>query len=141
MNDSPTLVCIPPKQIDELWPHIEPLIDDAYARFGSQDERRKVEDDIRNGLALVWIAWSDDHHIEAALVTDLLQEDGAVVCRLRALSGRKLTRWLGLLAEVEKHARAEKCKCVRYFGRLGWKAMLGPEYKVTHVQAEKQLKN
>lgn len=139
MDEKPELVCVDPARIEELWPHIAPLIDDAYARFGSRDERRKVEEDIRAGLALVWLAWSPKRQIEAALVTDLIREDDVLICRLRALAGEQVTRWLSLVAQIEAYAKAEKCSRTRYIGRPGWKAML-KDYRVTHVQAEKLLK-
>lgn len=139
-EELPQLVCIAPERIEEFWPYVAPLIDKAYERFGTKDERRRVEEDIKSGMALVWIAWSATRDIEAALVTDLLLEDGDLVCRLRALSGRMVTRWLRLLKEIEAYAKTEKCKCVRYYGRPGWVAMMRPDYRVTHVQAEKPLR-
>lgn len=138
MDDKPTLVCVDPERIEEIWPHVVPLIDRAYERFGTQEERRKVESDIRGGLALMWLAWSAKRQIEAALVTDLIREDGTLICRLRAIAGEQVTRWLALVAQIEAYAKAEKCARTRYIGRPGWKAML-PDYRVTHVQAEKLL--
>lgn len=139
MNERPSLICVDPALIGEVWPHVEPLLSEAYTRFGSQDERRTIEADVLEGRSLLWVAWSDNRKIEAALVTDLVKEDGELICRLRALAGRSLRRWIKLLGLIEEYANKEGCATVRYFGRQGWRAMLGSDYRVTHVQAEKRL--
>lgn len=138
MAETPRLICVPPDRFGEFWPHLEPLIRKAHERFGSNDEREELEAALRQGKALAWIAWSPAQKIEAVLVTDLMKEDGVLICRLRALAGRKLQRWLRLLDEVEQFARREGCAAIRFIGRPGWSRMLR-DYHVTHVQAQKRL--
>jgi hypothetical protein len=137
--EEPALVCVDPARVAEVWPLVSALMDRAQERFGSNDERMAIEKDVREGLALLWMAWSDDRKIEAALVTDIIKEDDYKVCRLRALAGYNIQRWFKLLGRIEGFARDEKCRVIRYFGRKGWTIMLGADYRVTHVMAEKVL--
>ena len=139
-EEGPELVCVDPARVHEFWPHVGPLLDEAFNRFGSNDERKEVENGVRQGVMLLWLAWSSLRKIECALVTDLIKEDDYLVCRLRALAGCKVSRWIALLEKIEDYARAENCKFIRYVGRRGWVMMLGEDYRVTHVRAEKRLK-
>ena len=136
----PELICVDPSRAHEFWPHVAPLLDEALGRYGSNDERKEIESGVKSGVMLLWLAWSSQRKIEAALVTDLLKEDDYVVCRYRALGGRDVPRWLALKDKIEDYARAEDCKVIRYIGRRGWVMMLGEDYRVTHVRAEKRLK-
>lgn len=136
----PELVCVDPARVHEIWPYVTPLLDEAFERYGSNDERLEIEKGVKSGMMLLWLAWSSLRKIEAALITDLIKEDDYVVCRLRALAGRKVSRWIALLSKIEDYARDEDCKFVRYVGRRGWVMMLGEDYRVTHVRAEKRLK-
>lgn len=139
-GESPSLVCVDPARVHEVWPHVVTLLDEAFERFGSNDERMEIENGVKQGAMLLWIVWSSLRKIECALVTDLIKEDDYIVCRMRALAGRKISRWLALLEKIEDFARAEDCKFIRYTGRRGWVMMLGEDYRVTHVRAEKKLK-
>lgn len=140
MEAGPELVCVDPARANEVWPHVAPLLDEAFNRFGSNDERIELEASVKSGKALLWIVWSSLRKIECALVTDLIKEDDYTVCRMRALAGRKVSRWLALLEKIEDFARTEDCRFIRYTGRRGWVMMLGDDYRVTHVRAEKRLK-
>lgn len=133
----PELVCVDPQRVEEMWPHVSHLIDAACERFGTQDERKELEASVKSGKALLWIAWSDK--IEAALVTDLVKEDDYLVCRLRALSGDTITRWIALLKKIEQYADDEGCRLIRYVGRRGWAFVLN-DYRITHIHAEKRLR-
>src|SRR4051812_29797886 len=86
----PALVCVDPARVPEIWPHVAVLIDAAYARHGTREERRQVEHDVFARKALLWIAWADK--IEGVVITDIVLEDGALICQLRALAGKGLRR-------------------------------------------------
>ena len=137
----PSLVCVDPASVAALWPHVLPLFDAAFERFGTRAERNSIELDVLNGRSLLWIAWSEPRQIEAMLVTDLASKDGERVCRLRAFAAHRLARVLNLLEQVEVYARDEGCRAVCYVGRPGWQRALGSGYAVTHVHARKELKN
>ena len=124
------LVCVDPKNVHDIWPQASGLIKAAIERTGLSDFA-EVEAQVLKGDQLLWLALSD--HIEAAATTHLSRG----VCTLVACSGHHMDRWLPLLAEIEKYARAEGCK-MRIYGRLGWQRVL-KNYRVEHVILERQL--
>jgi hypothetical protein len=117
-----------------------PLLRAAIARTGLS-AFVDIERDILHGHALLWLAESSaegSHKIEAAASTSLQQTDAGRVCVITACAGRKMARWLPLIAGIEDYARRESCKCVRIVGRKGWLRALNG-YRATHVIMDKDL--
>jgi hypothetical protein len=125
------LLCVDPKNVQEIWPQARGLIRAAIEATGLSDFA-DVETAVLAGDQLLWLAISD--HIEAAATTHLSRG----VCTVVACSGHQRERWLPLKARIEKYAKAEGCKCIRLYGRKGWERAL-PDYRVEHVIMEKVL--
>jgi len=133
---SPQLVCVDPKRVENIWPHVASLLRRATARTGLS-AFAEIERDILNGNALIWIAWNG-RTIEAVASTSLQQTDGGKVCVIMACSGAKMANWLPLIRTIELYAKDEGCTCVRIFGRKGWARVLNG-YKQTHAIIDKHL--
>jgi hypothetical protein len=116
------LLCVPPEQVREVWPHVEPLLRSAIARTGL-NAFRDIEADILGGKSLVWLAWSGEK-IEAAASTALQQTDAGKVCVITACGGTDRRRWLPLLKQIEGYGIDEGCTATRIFGREGWLRVL-----------------
>lgn len=130
------LICVAPDRVHEFWPHVSDLIHRAIRRTNlshSQD----IDFDVLNGDGLLWIAWNG-RAVEAAATTSLIETDAEKVCVLTACGGEQMSRWLGLLGQIEDYARAEGCSRVRIFGRKGWVRML-ERYRISNVILEKEL--
>jgi hypothetical protein len=152
------LLCVPPDQVAQAWPHIRELIRAAIQR-GGLSSFRPVEANVLAGDALLWLAW-DGARIQAAAVTELHATEWRKVCvivacgassgRLRPSIAREdgrqpplrramdMRTWLPLLAGIETYARAAGCACVRIMGRKGWVRAL-PTYRTTRIVLEKEL--
>jgi len=130
------LICIPPGQAHEFWPHVAPLIKAAMEK-GRISDYVGVAHSVRNGTALLWIAWNGEK-IKAAAVTELGQANGEKFCTIVACGGQERSQWLPLIENLEKYGRAEGCKAMRIFGRRGWLKLL-PEYRPARVLLEKAL--
>ncbi len=130
-------VCVDPKRINEIWPHVRALIEAAIKRTGLS-AFCDVEDEILCGDGLLWLAWDGDT-IKAAASTSLQVTDAGLVCVLTACGGHDMHEWLPLLADIETYAKAEKCRCVRIFGRKGWAKVLN-DYAVKNVVLDKELR-
>ncbi len=63
------LICIDPAQAHEFWPHVASLIKAAMEK-GRLSSYADVEHAVRNGTALLWLAWNGEK-IKAAAVTEL----------------------------------------------------------------------
>jgi hypothetical protein len=129
------LVCVAPARINEVWPLASHLIKSACDRTALSDFS-VVEREVMAGDQLLWLAWSD--HIEAAATTKIVKSGQHKICILVACGGEGRDRWLSLFEQIEKYAKDENCRCVRIFGRRGWKRAL-TGYRVQHVVLEKVL--
>lgn len=125
------LICVDPKEVNQVWQYAGPLIRAAIERTGLS-EFADVEKQVLLGDQLLWIAVSD--HIEAAATTHLSNN----VCTLVACSGHQRERWLPLLARIEQYAIDEGARCVRLYGRRGWQRVL-KDYRTEYVIMEKVL--
>lgn len=131
-----SLVCVDPKRIHEVWPHAREMIRKAILRT-NLNHFSDVEYDVLSGEGLLWLAWNGER-IESAATTSLIETDADKVCVLTACGGEDMTRWLSLIAGIEKYAKDEGCACVRIYGRKGWSRVL-EGYDVEHVILEKAL--
>lgn len=125
------LICVDPDRIFDFWPHARPLIKTAIDETGLSDFN-EVEQQVIDGDQLLWLAYSGK--IEAAATTHIVNG----VCQLVACAGHHRERWLPLLAEIEKYAKAERCRCMRIIGRPGWERALDG-YRKEFVILEKAL--
>lgn len=125
------LICVPPKEVSQIWPYAGGMIRAAIERTDLGDFEH-IEKEVLAGDQLLWLAVSD--HIEAAATTHLSRN----VCTLTACSGHHRERWLPLLAMIEKYAKDEGCHTMRLGGRKGWERVLDG-YRVEHVILEKAL--
>jgi hypothetical protein len=125
------LICVPPNEVTQVWPYAGPMIRVAIEQTNLSDFA-DVEKDVMSGDQLLWLAISD--HIEAAATTHLSRN----VCTLTACSGHQRERWLPLMSKIEAYAKAEGCRTLRLYGRVGWQRVL-KDYRVEHIVMEKSL--
>lgn len=125
------LICVPPKEVDQVWQYAGPMIRAAIEQTNLSDFA-DIEKAVFAGEQLLWLAISDK--IEAAATTHLSRN----VCTLTACSGHQRERWMPLLGMVENYARNEGCHTMRLYGRRGWERVLSG-YRVEHVVMEKSL--
>jgi len=130
------LVCVSPKRVCEVWPHVSPLLKAACRRTGL-DAFSDIEADILVGRSLLWVAWNG-HAIEAAAATILINSEFGKVCIITVCGGSNMTHWLPLIRQIENYARCEGCRRVRIYGRKGWLRVLDG-YGQKHVIMDKEL--
>jgi hypothetical protein len=130
------LICIDPAQAHEFWPHVASLIKAAMEK-GRLSSYADVEHAVRNGKALLWLAWNGER-IKAAAVTELTYANGEKFCTIVACGGHERSQWLPLIAGLEAYGRTQGCAAMRIYGRRGWRKLL-PEYRTTRVLLEKEL--
>lgn len=130
------LLCVSPDLVRDFWPVAEPFLKSAMVRTGL-GLFNDVAADLFAGKSLLWIAW-DGAAVEAAAATQLQATENGLVCVIVACGGRRLGRWLPLLAEIEAYAAKEGCSAVRIFGRMGWQRVLSG-YRPSNVVLDKPL--
>src|SRR5438045_2890293 len=116
------LVCVDPKQVSEVWPHVSSFLRGACCRTGL-NVFSDIEADILAGRSLLWVAWNG-RAIESAAATILINSESGKVCIITVCGGRNMERWLPLIGQIEGYARREGCARVRIYGRKGWLRVL-----------------
>ena len=130
------LICVDPAQAREFWPHVASLIKAAMEK-GRLSSFTDVEHSVRDGRALLWLAWNGEK-IKAAAVTELSQANGETFCTIVACGGHDRSQWLPLIAGLEAYGRTQGCAAMGIYGRRGWRKLL-PQYRTTRVLLEKEL--
>jgi len=128
------LVAIPPADAHGVWPPVAALVKAAMEK-GRLSNYAEVEQAVRSGAALLWLAWEGES-IKAAAVTEVSAANGEKFCTIVACGGHDRGQWLHLLEGLESHAKAEGCAAMRVYGRRGWGKLL-KDYRVTRVLLEK----
>src|SRR5689334_20593328 len=90
LHGVPTLVCVDPARVHDVWPHVAALIAAAMRRSGL-GELADVARSVGDGAALLWLAW-DGERILAAAVTELHLIDGEKLCTILACGGTGFAR-------------------------------------------------
>lgn len=135
MSVSAELVCVPPDDVERVWPHVRERIVEA-AKRGAGDIFA-IEASVLHGFDLLWLAW-DGEKILAAAVTSLGIVNNEKICTIVACGGDEWTRFGHLIEGLEKFAKDEGCKRTRINGRRGWlRALKG--YRETQVTIEKEI--
>ena len=115
------LLCVPPNQVADFWPHVEAMLRAGCER--SLHDVAGMRRSLDGGDALLWLAW-DGTAIRAAATTELHRINGRLHCFVAALGGTEHERWVHLLAGIESYARDEGCTSVIVMGRPAWRRLL-----------------
>lgn len=132
----PTLVCVPPNRVDEVWGRAEPLLGAAMSLDIADDDLASLKADLDKGDALLWLVWDDA--LLAAVTTKIMASPARKICMITACGGQDAKRWIGLITGIERYAIEQDCDVVRFTGRTGWKRMF-PDYHEPWICLEKDL--
>lgn len=136
MLPSAELVCVDPKRVSEIWPHVSSLLKEACRRT-RLNAFSDIEADILAGRSLLWVAWNGRAIVSAA-ATVLINSESGKVCIITVCGGSDMKRWLPLIGQIESYARCEGCARVRIYGRKGWLRVLDG-YEQNYVVMDKKL--
>ena len=136
MADELQAYCIPRAQIDEAWPGVAKLIEEAYK---SSDENVPPDTlaQLRMGHRQLWVVW-DGRQVLAAALTRIIVLRSCLACQITACGGHDGDRWINLISRIEEWAKAEGCGKVQVEGRLGWERKL-PKYTRARIVLELEL--
>lgn len=137
MSASVEIACVPPDKVALIWPRVSGLIFIAMKR-GDLAAFHPVEQNVLSGIAQLWLAVENRNDIIAAAVTELHATEWRKVCVIVACGGKDMDRWIELIEEIEKFAKAEGCSRTRIVGRKGWERVL-PGYRTRRIVLDKDL--
>ena len=135
------LTGIQSRDIAEIWPHVEGMIEDGLRSRGVEPKLDPIYDELRKGIRQLWLATSQERGLEAVLLTRIQKDHRGRYCALKLVVGEDPERWLHLLQTVEKWAAERGCFMVTTeWTRTGWEKLL-PGYRPMRVWLEKELDN
>jgi len=110
--------------LGELWPHIGPLLLQGQLEIHGHLGRAMAALsnhllEAQDGRAQVWTVIDHGaHECLAALITEIVEEDGKRVVWVSGMAGADILKWGGVTSDrMAEFARAEGCDCVRCAGR------------------------
>lgn len=116
-----TPLCVDPAKIDEMWPHVQSLIQMAFWMGRGDDSADVVLKDLKDQKSLLWVVWDDDNGcIACAVTTKLVLAERGKVCLITSCGGNRMEQWLKFLNIITDYARDEGCRFIRFSGRRGW---------------------
>lgn len=112
------------------WLHAA-LLDDPRSDLDS------VLSDIAGDRAQLWAAMQGDE-VHALVVTRIVQYDRCSSFAIQLCGGHGALSWVGLIGELEHHARHLGCRFMELQGRAGWARLL-PDYASRGIALAKEL--
>jgi hypothetical protein len=131
------IACVPPDKVPLIWPRVSGLIYIAMKR-GDLEQFAPVQEAVLAGRSQLWLAVQDRNEILSAAITELHATENRKVCVIVACGGSDMNKWLDLIGEIERFAKAEGCTRTRIVGRVGWERVL-PGYRTRRIVLDKDL--
>ena len=120
------VLCVDPKKVPEVWPHISELVKRGLS-YGSEDYE-KTKDKVHSGLWLLWLV-VEGLRIKGIVITALIGN----ACEVIAAAGRDFIALIYLLRHLEAYARAEGKERMLITGRRGWQKVLKQYHSIGAV--------
>lgn len=130
---------VPVPYLRQVFPHVVGMLSSVVDR---SDGRWTLEDMAGRFVRGEWQMWVVyDGEYRAVLATELfIEASGMKNARVVFCTGIWAKQWVGLIAQIEDWARDMGCRKLEMLARKGWARHL-EDYKLTHVQLEKDLGN
>ena len=126
------LVPLPPENIEEAWPLVEPYASQMAERFPDDWPEPEIKRAAVEREITLWLVWepATKEHFALAATCVARKPSGKRVLVIELCVGRESERWVHLIADLEKFGRDNGCVQVELRGRSGWARRL-PEYVLT----------
>jgi hypothetical protein len=122
-----------PNDIHLVWDRARPLIERALEHSFTHT-LGDIATGLISGEMTLWVCGD----FEAAMVTQVLQDNMAKYCLLLTLSGDGFDEYKDLLPVIEQWAKDNGCSETRLYGRPGWSRKL-KDFKTGYIMMSKQL--
>ncbi len=126
---------IQPREVDEVWPRLAPLIAQGLRFAGGCFADDDVKRSLIEGRRQLWVDWPA---MCCVLITELVDYPLKRVLHVFLAAGRLPRDWRALWRGIERWASSEDCTGVEIRGRPGWARRL-PDYRATMIFLSKEL--
>lgn len=130
---------IPPEQIEEVWPLVEPWLIDSAERTRGKYSVDDIKAGFFSGHAQLWL-WLTPTAI-GVLITEIAVYPQNRCCIITTGAGTNADEWWqAALSRIEEFARYAGCSDIVVQCRPGWeKRIKQAGYDKTHIYMEKRL--
>ena len=134
------LTGVPRRHLDTLWPMVLPWLAAVEQRADGRETVADLRHWLEQGALQLWVWMEEDDSVTGVLITEIINQARARICRLRVCTGRDPKRWLPFVSVIEAWAKEQGCQGMEPIGRPGWAKLLAPlGYRVTHQVMWKPL--
>lgn len=139
--EAPILRLVPVPYLAQVWPDIASWITGVVERSDGRWSVELIAKQFLSGEWQLWVVW-DGESVAAVIGTEVYTYNatGLQAVRVVFTTGTGAAKWTHLLSEIEAWAREQGAVKFEMTARKGWAKHL-PDYKLTHVLLEKDLRN
>lgn len=128
-------------RIDEVWPEIEPMLEEAIKYSDGKFTAKCVKDALTTKEMQLWVAVNKKEKIQAFAVTQIVNYPAKRVMIIMFASGSCLEKWLHFIHILKNYAEYQDCRSIEIYGRKGWEKKLAPYgYQTIHSVYRLELK-
>lgn len=109
---------VPHTQIDEVWPHVEAMIEVACRTGNGRYAPEDILAAIKNRDMQAWIYL--DAEIELVCITEIVNYPRRKYCRILIATGKNRKKWEHHIEDIEAWAKAQGCDGMETYARKGW---------------------
>lgn len=131
LNSGYKVSAVPTEMIDEAWPAVYPLLEEAVQQSFGAIQAEDVYRELQAGTASLWIA-ERDGKLTAACVATITSYPRGLALQVWLLAGSDFKQWKEGIAYLESFARRHNCRFIEALARPGLAKMakyLGFEYR------------
>ena len=131
---------IPSSDIDQVWKACLPFIEAAADKGQAEMTTDDIYHFCKEARMQLWIIFDENHKIQAAATTEIIDYPAKKVCRLVTLGGTNFDDWMESIQVIEEWASERNCVSLETFCRKGFLRKLNNYgYKQTYVVLGKDL--
>ena len=129
-----------PDDVPYVWEDVAPMLAKAAVHSEGELEPEDFLEPLSTGEMQLWVAYEDDDHINAAMVTQFIQYPQKKILRIISLAGEDFKKIKNFQAMIEGFAIKHGCTAIELWGRKGWKKLL-PDWKDAYTVYTKELQH
>ncbi len=129
-----------PADVPYVWEDVAPMLAKAAVHSEGELEPEDFLEPLSTGEMQLWVAYEDDDHINAAMVTQFIQYPQKKILRIISLAGEDFKKIKNFQAVIEGFAIKYGCTAIELWGRKGWKKLL-PDWKDAYTVYTKELQH
>lgn len=112
--------------IDEIWPHVIPLLERALAFDDDKYDVQFIYNALKETSMQLWVVFNRRGELKAFCITRIDIYPKGNRLNIMFAAGMDVYRWVHLTEILLDFATCNNCKKVEIYGRPGWEKLLGP---------------